>query len=82
MKTDTRQTACIRTKIYVWTQSGEVLEYYQSLKLIRAKKSGHKSQVMNGLVTNGLEPTGNAREFDINERIASFPTIYDTLWVN
>ena len=59
----------------MWTQSGEVLEYYQSLKLIRAK-----SQVMNGLVTKSCEPTGNARELDINERIASFPTIYDTLW--
>ena len=70
MKTDTRQTACIRTKIYVWTQSGEVVEYYQSLKLIRAKKSGQN------LVTESCEPT---REFDINERIASFPTIYDTL---
>ena len=34
---------------------------------------------MNGLVTIASEPTGNAREFDINERIASFPTIYDTL---
>ena len=70
MKTDTHQTACIRTKIYVWTQSGEVLEYYQSLKLIRAK-SGQN------LVTKSCEPT---REFDINERIASFPTIYDALW--
>ena len=36
---------------------------------------------MNGLVTIASEPTGNAREFDINERIASFPTIYDTLWL-
>ena len=53
------------------TQSGEVLEYYQSLKLIRAKKSGQN------LVTESCEPT---REFDINERIASFPTIYDTLY--
>ena len=35
---------------------------------------------MNGLVTKSCEPTGNAREFDINERIASFPTIFDTLW--
>ena len=45
-----------------------------------SNQSEQKSQVMNGLVTNGLEPTGNAREFDINERIASFPTIYDKLW--
>ena len=37
---------------------------------------------MNGLVTIASELTGNAREFDINERIASFPTIYDTLWLN